>query len=589
MITKSTLFHTAKSADSYAYDNQTLHLRLRTARNEVIGVHLWIGDPYLWAEGGLDGGNLAGSDAHGWIGGQRVEMCLEGSTQYYDHWFAEFKPVKKRCRYGFILHGKDNETLFFGEQSVVDVTDPMIYERELSNFNNLFCYPYINPVDVLNIPEWVKNTVWYQIFPERFCNGRPEISPPGVEPWGSEPTSSNFMGGDLWGVIEKLDYLEDLGITGLYFCPVFTANANHKYDTVDYYSVDPAFGGNEALKVLVSEAHRRGMKVMLDVVFNHIGNQSPLWLDVVQNGAQSKYADWFWIHKFPVYPDTPQEEWDRWNFNYETFGNVIEMPKLKTENDQCRKYLLDVVRYWMTTFDIDAWRLDVANEVDHVFWRDFRRTVKGIKSESYIIGEVWHDGMPWLHGDQFDSVMNYPLSQKIIDYFAFNTLAKGNFIDSINKTFMTYPRNVCEGMFNILDSHDTSRILSSCNGNKDKAKLAYLFMFALPGTPCIYYGSEIGMDGHKAMFHEGNRKCMIWDEDKQDLEMKSFLKTLIKLWRNTNTERIFSVRWLSIDDEGCIGWLLGSISVIVNNTAEEKVIYYKGDRFLLQPYGYSLV
>ncbi|MFA0520093.1 alpha-amylase family glycosyl hydrolase, partial [Vibrio sp. 10N.222.55.E8] len=135
---------------------------------------------------------------------------------------------------------------------------------------------------------------------------------------------------DLWGVIEHLDYLKKLGVNGLYLCPIFTANTNHKYDTVDYFNVDPHFGGNEAFRSLIKEAHDRGMKVMLDAVFNHIGDQHPFWLDVVKSGEKSQYANWFWINQFPVYPDTDKSEWDCWNFNYETFGNVLEMPKLNT-------------------------------------------------------------------------------------------------------------------------------------------------------------------------------------------------------------------------------------------------------------------
>ncbi|EED27720.1 neopullulanase [Vibrio sp. 16] len=322
MITRSSLSHSAKSADSYAYDNDTLHIRLRSAKGEIEKVALWIGDPYHWAEGGLDGGNLGGSDAHGWVGGNEVEMSFEGQSEHHDHWFAEFTPPKKRTRYGFILYGKGGEKLLFGEKRIVDIAQDTQAEVELSNLSNFFCFPFINPRDVLTTPKWVKETVWYQIFPERFANGRPEISPSNVLPWGSQPTSDSFMGGDLWGVIDKLDYLQDLGVNGLYLCPIFTANANHKYDTVDYYNVDPHFGGNEAFKALVNEAHKRGMKVMLDAVFNHIGDQSPLWLDVVEKGKDSQYADWFWINQFPVYPDTPREEWDFWNLNYETFANV---------------------------------------------------------------------------------------------------------------------------------------------------------------------------------------------------------------------------------------------------------------------------
>ncbi|ELW1706794.1 alpha-glycosidase [Vibrio cholerae] len=588
MITRSSLTHLAKSADSYAYDNNTLHIRFRSAKSEVDHVTLWIGDPYIWAKGGLDGGNLGGSDAHGWIGGTEVPMYLEGQSEHHDHWFASFVPPKKRSRYGFILHGKEGEKLLFGEKRCVDIQDKRQADIELSNLSNFFCFPYINPKDVLKTPEWVRNTIWYQIFPERFHNGRPEISPPQVEPWGSTPTRHNFMGGDLWGVIEKLDYLQDLGVNGLYFCPIFTANANHKYDTIDYYNVDPHFGGNEAFRALVQEAHRRGMKVMLDAVFNHIGHQSPLWLDVVEKGAESRYADWFWIKQFPVYPDKPKSEWDFSNLNYETFANVAEMPKLNTENPECRAYLLDVARHWIEEFDIDGWRLDVANEVDHDFWRDFRRLVKGIKPDCYILGEIWHEGMPWLRGDQYDSLMNYPLTQAITDFFALGTDDKTRFIHSVTHSYLAYPRNVNEAMFNLLESHDTTRLISLCGGDKRKAKLAYLFMFTQVGSPCIYYGGEIGMDGQKGIGLELNRKCMVWDEEQQDIEFKSFIQKLIQLRRAYPECNYPYLEWIDVAHPHVVAFRKGSLQVVVNNSDREAVCAVNGNELTLPAFGFEV-
>lgn len=588
MITVSSLKHSAKSEDSYAYDNETLHVRLRTLRGEVDKVILWIGDPYNWAEGGLDGGNMAGTEAFGWIGGNEIEMEQEAVTEYHDHWFAVFKPQKRRCRYGFILFGKEGEKFLFGEKRCVDISTPECEERELSRLNNFFCFPYLNKIDVLNTPSWVKNTVWYQIFPDRFCNGRPEISPEGVEPWGSTPTSFNFMGGDLWGVIDKLDYLEDLGINGIYFCPIFTSASNHKYDTIDHFSVDPHLGGNIAFHTLIEEAHKRGIKIMLDAVFNHLGVDSPIWLDVVRNGANSRYADWFWIHKFHVYPDTPKSEWDFKNFNYETFGNVIEMPKLNTENEECREYLLSIVRYWTQNFDIDGWRLDVANEVDHHFWRDFRKVIKDIKPECYILGEIWHEGTPWLRGDQFDSLMNYPLTYGIIDYFALQDTTKQEFMTSVTRSYLCYPKNITEVMFNLLDSHDTARILSVCLNDKRKVKLAYLFMLTQAGSPCIYYGSEIGIDGFKSMTLENNRKCMIWDENKQDLELRQFIRWLIRLRKKHPQWCEASIQWKDVEHPTVIAYQRDNITFFLNNSEDTANFIYDGRSMEISGFSYEI-
>ena len=587
MINKSSIMHTPKSADAYAFNTEKLHLRLRTGKGEVEKVELWIGDPYHWAEGGLDGGNLGGSEAHGWVGGTEVRMDLEGQTEYHDHWIGEFTPPKRRSRYGFLVHGKNGEKVLYGEKRIVDLT-PENEEMELSNISNFFCFPYLNPRDVLTTPEWVEGTVWYQIFPERFANGRDETSPEGVMPWGTAPTNDNFMGGDLWGVIDKLDYLQDLGVNGLYFCPIFTANANHKYDTVDYMNVDPHFGGNEAFKALVKEAHARGMKIMLDAVFNHIGDQNPLWLDVVKNGKESKYADWFWINEFPVYPDTPSEQWDSWNLNYETFANVGSMPKMNTENEECRAYLLDVARHWVEEFDIDGWRLDVANEVDHEFWRDFRKVVKGIKPDCYILGEIWHEGMAWLRGEQYDSLMNYPMTQAITDFIAQDLSDKQGFINDVSRSYMSYPHNVNKAMFNLLDSHDTSRIISLCDNNLEKAKLAYLLMFTQVGSPCIYYGGEIGMTGSRGMTYDQNRRCMIWDEAEQDLEFKDFIKGLIKMRKAHPELNAPTFDWAEVNDDRCVAYKRGDLTFVINNSAEAKSVEVEGKAVELEAYGYQI-
>eukprot|EP00481_Brizalina_sp_1-RS-2013_P003401 TRINITY_DN9185_c0_g1_i1.p1 TRINITY_DN9185_c0_g1~~TRINITY_DN9185_c0_g1_i1.p1 ORF type:complete len:237 (+),score=33.52 TRINITY_DN9185_c0_g1_i1:106-816(+) len=154
---------------------------------------------------------------------------------------------------------------------------------------------------------------------------------------------------------------------------------------------------------------------------------------------------------------------------------------------------------------------------------------KGIKPDCYILGEIWHEGMPWLRGDQYDSLMNYPLTQAVTDYFALGATDKQAFMDGVSQSYLSYPRNVNEAMFNLLDSHDTTRIISLCDGDKAKAKLAYLFMFTQVGAPCIYYGGEVGLDGRRGMGQEGNRKCMPWDLSEQDLDFKAFIQSMIEL------------------------------------------------------------
>ncbi|MFC4557599.1 alpha-glycosidase [Virgibacillus kekensis] len=497
---KEAIYHRPKNNFAYAYDTQTLHIRLRTKKDDVENVHLIHGDPYDWTK---DGWQTAKS-----------EMRLQASDELFDYWLAEIQPPYRRLRYGFELISKE-ETLIYTEKGFYK-------EAPFDDVAYYFCFPFLNPADVFTPPAWVKDTVWYQIFPERFANGDPSINPAGALPWGStEPKQENFFGGDFQGVINHLDYLENLGINGIYFTPIFKAASNHKYDTIDYMEIDPQFGDKAKFKELVMKCHERGIRVMLDAVFNHSGYYFPQFQDVLENGEHSRYRDWFHIRELPVRTD-PRPTFD-------SFGFTPHMPKLNTENPEVKNHLLEVAKYWVEEFDIDGWRLDVANEVDHQFWREFRREVKLVKPDAYILGEIWHDSMPWLQGDQFDAVMNYPFTLAALDYLAKNRVNAKSFANQAGSVLASYPENVNEVAFNLLGSHDTPRVLTQCNGNIDRAKLLYILQFTFPGTPCIYYGDEIGMTGGE---DPGCRKCMVWDENAQNLELKAFIKKLIDLRTN---------------------------------------------------------
>lgn len=544
MITKAAIYHRSHSSYSYAYDKKTLHLRIRTAKGEVDNVTLRIGDPFDWVKGG-GGGNLNAENANGWIGAENILMEKECDTELFDYWFCEARPQFYRARYAFILEGKDKQLLLAGEKQIIAITncdnDPL-----LSQLSNFYSFPYINPADVFNAPSWVKDTIWYQIFPERFANGNPTISPKNTLAWGSQdPKAHSFFGGDIQGVIDHLDYIQGLGITGIYFTPITQGESNHKYDTTNYLKVDCAFGDDHSVKILIEEAHKRGIKVMFDAVFNHIGSSSMQWQDVLKNGKDSKYVDWFYIDKFPLINELEWNSHNKEKLNYRAFSFSKNMPKLNTENPEVIEHLLEVGRYWVLNFDIDAWRLDVANEVDQRFWRRFRDELKAIKPELYILGEIWHDSINWLGGDQFDAVMNYPLTDAILGFFATETLNASQFKSAVNELHVNYPINVSEVSFLLLDSHDTPRLIDKCEANKEKAKLAYLFQFTQTGSPCIYYGGEIGLDGGEDPL---NRKCMIWDETKHDLNMKQHIKKIINLRKMYPALGAHKMLWLVVDE-----------------------------------------
>lgn len=494
---KEAIYHRAGNNYAYAYDEKTLHIRLRTKKGDTDSVSLIHGDPYDWTK-------------EGWQTSSSL-MTLSGTDEYFDYYFIAIQPPYRRLRYGFeIKSGK--ETLIYTEKG--------FYEKApFDDTAYYFCFPFLNAIDVFRAPSWVKDTVWYQIFPERFANGDTSNDPKGALPWASEePQFNNFFGGDFQGVIDHIDHLVRLGVTGIYFTPIFKAKSNHKYDTIDYLEIDPQFGDKETFKELVKVCHENGIKVMLDAVFNHSGYYFEPFQDVLKKQEDSIYKNWFHLREFPIETE-PRP-------NYDTFAFVADMPKLNTENPEVREYLLNVARYWVEEFDIDGWRLDVANEVDHSFWREFRTAVKSVKPEAYILGEIWHDSMSWLQGDQFDAVMNYPFTNAALDFVAKEAIDAKVFAEKMTSVLHMYPENVNEAAFNLLGSHDTKRVLTFCDENKDKMKLLFLLMLTFKGTPCIYYGDEIGMTGG---MDPGCRKCMEWDEEKQDKDLFGHIQSLLSL------------------------------------------------------------
>ncbi len=355
----------------------------------------------------------------------------------------------------------------------------------------------------VQVPEWVKDAVFYQIFPDRFARSERVPKPSGLEPWDTPPTGHGYKGGDLLGVAEHLDYLVDLGVNAIYFNPIFQSASNHRYHTHDYYRVDPMLGGNQALRVLLDEAHARNIRVILDGVFNHASRGFFQFHDILENGINSAYLDWFTVEQWPLQPYGGR------NSGYRSWWGNPALPKLNTDTPAVREFIFDIARTWIE-FGIDGWRLDVPGEIDDdAFWREFRRVVRQANPEAYIVGEIWHDAERWLQGDQFDAVMNYGISRAAAGFFARDTfdryyrpggfrltpLGARAFSNEIERLMHLYPWPITQVQFNLLDSHDTDRFINQVGGDKTVLQLALLFMLSLPGAPCIYYGTEIGMAG----------------------------------------------------------------------------------------------
>jgi cyclomaltodextrinase len=437
------------------------------------------------------------------------EMVCVGRDAEFDHFMCElvFDKAVKYIKYYFIIHTSVG-SLYLGR-------DGLNSERPV----NFFEYLCTNENDIFRVPDWAKGAVIYQIFPDRFYNGNPLNDPEGTVEWNSIPTRENFFGGDLKGILLKLDYLQDLGIDAIYLNPLFKAPSNHKYDTTDYYEIDPSFGDTDELIELVKECHKRNIKVVLDGVFNHSGYCFKPFQDVLRKGEASKYKDWFIIESFPVQTDPP---------NYECVGYYNKMPKLRFDNPDVRKYFIDVAAYWLKIADIDGWRLDVADEVDFTFWQEFRRAIKGVRKDALLIAETWKDGRDILRGDQMDSVMNYLFRDSIVEYFARESIDTWKFDHLIQRMLFIYPHIVYPVLYNLIGSHDTPRFLELCGGNLQKMQLAVAFQMTFPGMPAIYYGDETGLDGEN---DPDCRKTMNWGNFNKDL--LQFYKTVIALRKKT--------------------------------------------------------
>ncbi len=366
------------------------------------------------------------------------------------------------------------------------------------------------------VPDWVEGRVFYQIFPERFRNGDPGNDPQDVVPWDGEPKYFNFMGGDLKGGEQKIGYLDSLGVGAVYFNPIFESPSNHGYETINYRKVEPRFGTNAQFASLTKQLQAKNIKVVLDGVFNHTAVTFAPFADMREKGRDSKYKDWFYIKSFPVEVKE--------NPNYEAWFGFPSMPKLNVGNPEVKSHLLDVVDFWDTTAGIDGWRLDVANEVDMNFWRAFRTRVKKVNPEGWILGEVWGDGRPWLGGDQWDSIMGYQFRDATLGFVARGETKPSVYLDRLFATYESYPPQVSRSLMNLLSSHDTPRFLSECGGNADLALLGAALQMTWPGSPSIYYGEELGMEG-KA--DPDNRRGMRWDLEKADNRFLKEYRALI--------------------------------------------------------------
>ena len=486
---------------------------------------------------------------------KKLPMEIKYSDRLYNYYEIKMRLEDVRFAYIFQIE-EDGNTWYFSEDGV---TKEYKFEE---GFYNFFQMPYINKNDVMDTVDWMRSAVFYQIFVERFRQGNEKKDTSYINmKWDEKPTPKSFAGGDLAGIIEKMDYLKELGINALYLTPVFRSISNHKYDIIDYFTVDPQFGTKEELRQLVKLAHENGIRVVLDAVFNHCSMEMQQFQDVLEKGRESRFYDWFIIDG-----DFPEPE----KMNYECFAACNYMPKLNTANEEVQDFLLEIAIYWIREADIDGWRLDVSDEVSHGFWRRFRKAVKKEKPDSVIIGENWHDAYAYLMGDQYDSIMNYAFTKACLDYFAKGVFSAKDMADKLNSNLMRNTEQVNRMMLNLLDSHDTHRFFTEVNKDKDKMLAAIALEMVFEGAPCLYYGTELCMEGG---YDPDSRRGFPWDTKSWDMDFLEKVKELIRIRKQPAVQ----YGEIKIEEEQEMlhverMWENSKIILRINMTEEEKKI-----------------
>lgn len=438
-------------------------------------------------------------------------------------------------------------------------------------------------------PTWVHEAIFYQIFPDRFHNGDDSLTPQdgawetdGVpvkrrswddlpRPW-RESGGVDFFGGDLPGILQKMDYLEALGVNALYMTPIFPSSSNHRYNIRDFFNVDPHLGGNEALIALREAFDQRGWYLMLDVTHNHTGSDNP-WFIEAQHNPDAPSADFYTFYNRPD--------------DYEAWLGVRTLPKLNYRSQKLREVMYagedSILRHWLKPpYRIDGWRLDVANmagkqgsiQLGHKIGRGMRQAVKSLKPNAYLMGEHFFDGTPHLQGDEIDAIMDYqglniPIWRWLNGYDS-GSWAVGSkdtvpmeteaFAEQLNRYLGAVPWVIGNMQFHQLGSHDTVRILNIVGGDRGLVRVGLSLIMGYPGVPCVYYGDEVGLPGDK---DPDNRRPMPWDESKWDTDMLAHYRAWIGLRRTSHALKYGGMQTL---------YAAGDVFAFSRHSTEQHVI-----------------
>ena len=512
----SAIFHDTTKKYAYALEKGLFVIRLKTKKNDIKRVVLLYQDKYI---------PIDFFDTRA-----RKDMYKIASDNYCDYYEVEVEMDMVCLRYQFELEDYEGNISYYANHE--------FYSEPRTHIDYMYdCPQNLREEEMVVTPDWAKNKVVYQIFPSRFATSK-EVS---HETWYQAPISHNAdLQGDLRGIIEHLEHIRDLGVDIIYMTPIFESPSSHKYNTVDYYKIDPSFGTEEDIKELVEKAHALGMRVIMDAVFNHTGTDFFAFKDVQKNKENSRYIDWYYIDGFPLKMKFGEKP------NFKTFSYFGGMPKLNLQNSEVAEYCINVGRYWMEKCHIDGWRLDVGDEVSHRFWRRFRTAMKEVNPEALIIGEVWHHAEDFLDGEEWDTVMNYPFCFAIENLVAKEELSVSQFLGQMGYLEGNLHTKIYPLLWNLIDSHDFSRFMYRCQENVDKFKLGVGLQLLWPGMPFIYYGDEYGMTG-------GNdpdcRRGMVWDETYQKKDIYEWYQKLIQIRKQYPALTEGRIKEMICDDE----------------------------------------
>ncbi len=509
-MNKHAIYHKTKSNFCFATGRDEICLRLKVAKDDNIdSVAVIYGGKYDFS-----------------MIQNRQKMQRQFEDDLFAYYITTLKLTDLRLAYIFEIE-VDDKICYLSEDGVSSHYD-FVY-----NYYNSFQFPYINEIDIHNKVDWMSKAVFYHIFVDRFAKGNFTKDDSYIDlRVGDKPNPKSFGGGDLDGIRANLDYIKSLGANTVYLTPIFKSHSNHKYDIEDYFAVDQHFGDNQSFKKLVDTAHEKGMRIVIDAVFNHVSENLAEFQDVVKNGEESKYYDWFIIR-------------DLAKKDFECFASCDYMPKLNTSNKEVQKFLMDIALFWIREYDIDGWRLDVSDEVSHNFWHELRTMVKDVKSDCVLIGENWHDAEVFLRGDQFDSVMNYAFTKACLDFFAFDNLGSKQMAERLSGLLMRNTDTANLMMLNLVDNHDTDRMLTVLGDNKNRFMCAIALMYFYVGSPCIYYGTEIALLGG---YDPDNRRMFDWSKTKETGAIAHLIQILSELKKTNDAFSSSNIKLSSYSD-----------------------------------------